>query len=149
MSRSPNRVLVVVLAAVAVLAVVAAVLAATREPKQYDRGTPEGVVQAYVAAMLDDDVDRAAEQLSQDSPCTAADLDRAMFDREVTVELRDSRTDGDAASVDVDVLSGSGDLFGAAKWTDRHTFRLVREDDGWRITGIPWPVFECGEGRLP
>jgi hypothetical protein len=72
------------------------------------------------------------------------DLDQAAIGDDVRVILRDTETEGDSASVDVEVVMNSGAVFGAAEWTERHTFRLVSEGDAWRITGTPWPMFECG-----
>jgi hypothetical protein len=143
-NRSPNRVLLLVLAALAVVAVVAGIVSATRNTQQYDRSTPEGVVQAYLTALVDRDQEEAAELLADDSPCTVEDLDQAAIGDDVRVILRDTETEGDSASVDVEVVMNSGAVFGAAEWTERHTFRLVSEGDAWRITGTPWPMFECG-----
>jgi hypothetical protein len=64
----PNHILLIVLGAVAVIAVVAGAIAATRQVTQCDRGTPEGVVQAYLAAVIDGDHDEAARYPAEHSP---------------------------------------------------------------------------------
>ncbi len=142
--RRAHRVLLLVLLAVAVVALVAAALAATRRAPVYDGATPEGVVQAYLAAVVDRRDDEAVRLLAAASACTAADLDRASVPDGVRVVLRDAETTGDTARVDVTVAVPSGDLFGAPETTERHTFRLVRSDAGWRLTGEPWPLSACG-----
>lgn len=30
-------------------------------------------------------------------------------------------------------------------YTEKHSFRLVKESGSWRIQGIPWPMYSCGE----
>ena len=144
MNRGPNRVLLVVLALVAVVAVVAGIVSATRDTQQYDRSTPEGVVQAYLTALVDRDQEEAAELLADDSPCAVDDLDEVDIGDDMRVVLRDTETEGGSASVDVEVVMNSGAVFGGSEWSERHTFRLVRQGDAWRISGTPWPIFECG-----
>ena len=62
MSRSPTRVLAVVVGALVVLAAAAAVLSSTRGTTHYAAGSPEATVQAYLTAVLDGDAERAAER---------------------------------------------------------------------------------------
>jgi hypothetical protein len=143
-NRGPNRVLLIVLAVVAVVVAAAAIVSAARETRHYDRGTPEGVVQAYLIALVDRDQEEAAELLADDSPCTVEDLDLAIIGDDVRVVLRDTETEDDSARVDVDVVIDSGQVFGGSEWTEQQTFRLIRDGDAWRITGTPWPMFECG-----
>lgn len=147
MDRGPNRILIFVVAIVAVVAVVAGVLSARAAPQQYARSTPEGVVQAYLDALVDRDQEQAAELLAADSPCTVEDLDRDrdVLGNDTRVILRDAETEGDAASVDVEVVTRSGGLFGG-EWAEEHTLRLSREGSDWRITGAPWPMYACEKG---
>ena len=37
----------------------------------------------------------------------------------------------------------SGGPFGGAE-SENQTFRLTRSAGTWLISGIPWPLFECG-----
>ena len=141
----PNRVLVVVLGLVAVIAVVAGVLSLTRSTPDYDRGTPEGVVQAYLSAVADGDHQEATGFLASDSPCEVTDLDRAGVPDEFRALLRDSETDGDTAQVDVEVVLSGGGPFEGAEYSEKHTFRLTRSDQDWLITGVPWPMYDCPE----
>ena len=143
---SPNRALVIVLAVVAVVAVAAGVIAANRPVTEYDRGTPEGVVQAYLAAVVDGDHDEAARFLSEESPCSAVDLDRAHLPDGLRVVLREAEVEADSARVEVDVAQSSGGLFDGSEHTEKHSFRLSRASGTWLVTGRPWPMVECGEG---
>ena len=82
MSR-PNRVLLVVVAVVIAAAVVAGVLLATRDEPRYGSGTPEGVVQSYLEAVIAGDHPEAVRFLAADSDCEVSDLDRAAVQQEV------------------------------------------------------------------
>ncbi len=145
-SAGPTRVLAAVVGAVVLLAGAAAVLATTRDAPAYDRDTPQGAVQAYVAAVIDGDHRAAAALLADDSSCDAVDLDEQSYGYEDSrVVLRETRIDGDEAEVVVGVaLSSTGDLFAGPERFERHTFRLVGGAGDWRLTGVPWPMFECG-----
>jgi hypothetical protein len=136
-------VVILVVAVIAVIGVVAGVLTSTRDVPTYDRGTPEGVVQAYLTAVVDGDHDAAVAFLAQDSPCTVDDLDRAFVPDGVRIVLRDTRSDGDTAQVGVDVAMPSGGPLGSTEFTEQHTFRLRQSDGDWRITGRPWPMYDC------
>lgn len=144
----PNRILAIVVGVVAVVAVVAGVLAATRQAPEYDRGTPAGVVQAYLSAVIDGNNQEAAGFLAADSSCDLTDLDRAYVPDEVRVVLRDTEVDAGTARVAVDVAMSSGDLFGGSEYSEKHTFSLTRVGGGWLITGEPWPMYECNKGGL-
>lgn len=134
----------VVLGLVAALALV--LYAVTRPAKVWDPATPQGVVQTYVTAVLAGDTVAAADLLAPTSPCAATDLDRAFLGRDTRVDLVGSTVQGTQAQVRVlvavdpgpDPLGGNG---------EERTFRLTRTTTGWRIDGIPWPLYEC-TGRL-
>jgi len=40
--------------------------------------------------------------------------------------------------------TSSGGLF-ADNYIERHNYRLAKESGSWRILGIPWPLYSCGE----
>jgi hypothetical protein len=144
-ARRPTRVLLLVLAAIAIVAVVAGALAATRRGHVYDSATPEGVVQAYLAAVIDGNRDAAARFLATESPCSVADLDRAYLPQGVRVVLREAQVTGDTARVEVSVATPSGDPFGSESY-EKHTFRLTRSGGAWLITGEAWPMSGCRRG---
>ncbi|WP_300007546.1 hypothetical protein [Pseudonocardia sp.] len=140
----PDRVLLILVVAVAVVAAVAGVLAAVRPVAEYDRATPEGVVQAYLGAVVDGDHDEAVRLLADGSRCTVVDLDRAYVPDGVRVVLRDARVTGDGARVQVDVARSSAGPFDGSEYVEEHTFRLTRTGTGWRVAGEPWPMYGCG-----
>lgn len=143
MTSRANRVLAIVVGVVVVAGVVAAVLTATHDVPTYDRRTPEGVVQAYLIAVIDGDHDAAAAFLAPGSACTVDDLDRAYVPDGVRVVLRDTTVDGDTAEVAVDITSSSGGPLDSSEFTEQQTFRLRQADGDWRITGRPWPMYDC------
>jgi hypothetical protein len=142
-TRRPNRVLLLVLAAIAVISLVAGGLAASRHGPVYDSATPEGVVQAYLSAVIDGDHDGAARFLAAESPCSVADLDRAYLPQGVRVALRETQVTADTARVAVSVATPSGDPFGSENF-EKHTFRLIRSGGTWLVLGEPWPMSDCG-----
>ncbi|WP_088284267.1 hypothetical protein [Kineosporia sp. A_224] len=142
-----RRALVPVVAVVGLVAVLAVVLfAVTRPAKVWDPATPQGVVQTYVTAVLAGDTVAAADLLAPGSPCAATDLDRTFLDRDTRVDLVGSTVQGTQAQVRVRVgVDPGADPLGDNG--EERTFRLTRTTSGWRIDGIPWPLYEC-TGRL-
>lgn len=140
-----NRVLAIVLAAVVVVAVVAVVVSASRDTTSPEEGTPAGVVQDYLSAVVEGDHEEAASLIAPESPCDVTDLDRAYVPDDVRVVLRDTEVDGSTAQVRVEVVMSSDDLLGGSEYSEEHTFRLVSTDPGWLVTGVPWPVYDCKE----
>lgn len=137
----------IVTVAVALLAVVAAVVASGRSVPTYDAGTPEGTVQAYLQAVFDGDDRTAASYLSTTSGCDVDDFRGAYVAESARVVLRDSRIDGDAAAVEVEIVfSDAGGPFDTYEWSEEQSFDLVREDDSWMLIGRPWPLYYCQGG---
>lgn len=140
MRSRPAIVLAVVAVLVVALAVVAAVVSSSRDQPKPDATTPEGVVQLYVSALFNDDDSAAAKFLDPASKCADALDDAYVFDT-ARVAVVETSTDGDTATVGLQIEEGSG-LDGG--WSHREDFTLRRDSDTWVITGEPWPLFECG-----
>ena len=143
MSKSPNRVLVIVIGLIIVAIAVVTVLSATKSAVVLSRATPAGSVQAYLKAVLVGKNAEAAKLISPDSPCTVTDIDRAYVVDTARVVLVDSTTQGATAEVRVSVEIPSGSPLGDVMRED-HTFQLVNSGGTWLLTGIPWPLFDCG-----
>ena len=143
MTSRANLVLAIALGLVAVVAVVGGVVSATSSVTEYDRSTPEGVVQAYLGALIDGDVDAAAEYLAEDSDCSVTDLEEAYLSDEIRVVLRETEIESDTARVQVDVAWSWGGLFAGSERFEKHTLRLSRTGESWRLTGSPWPTYDC------
>lgn len=130
------------LALVALVAVAALVFIASRsDTAQFESGSPEATVQSYLQAMIERDNDRALSYLISDTRCDSSDLDRQYLSPDLTVDLITSTTTGDRAQVKVRARYSSDDLFGG--WSEDHTIGLTRIGGVWKITGVPWPLYDC------
>lgn len=141
--NSPNRVLAIVVGLIIIIGIVVAVLSSTRSVVTLDPGTPQGTVQAYLKAVLEGNNENAAKFFAQDSQCKVQDLDRAYVNKTARVDLVKTETTADTAQVWVRVDMSSGGPFDSSMMED-HTFRLVRTNGIWFLTGIPWPLYDCG-----
>ena len=142
--RGTNQVLAIIVVLTLGLAAVAAFLTSSQETTEYAPSTPEGVIQLYLRDVIDGKNEDATRYLSRNSLCDATDLDRSWMPENVRVNLQDSRIEGDRAFVDIAADISSGGPFDDY-YTEKHTFRLTREDGTWRILGIPWPMYSCDE----
>lgn len=137
------------LAGVVVLAlVVGAVAGALREPVELDPSTPQGVVQAYVRAVLDGDFAAAHDLLSGETAerCGPATLEDTYVAEGLTVTLVDVSIGGDEAEVRVRLREPAAPpLLGGGGTSMQERFALVREAGRWRLTGQPWPLYWCPE----
>lgn len=138
----------VVLAALAFLVVAGVVLGALRGPASYDLDTPEGTVQAYVQAVLDgrwvDARDLLAGELRP--RCGIADLRGAWVQPPLTVHLDDVEVTGDLAEVRVRLRALATPAPLDVVEVDRgsiEVFDLTRASGQWRLTGEPWPIYDC------
>ena len=108
---------------------------------RFDAGSPEATVQSYLQAMVDRDNDRALSYFEPETKCDSSDLDRQYLSPDLTADLLDSSITGDRAQVKIRIRYADSDLFGG--WSEDHTIGLTRISGMWKITGVPWPLFEC------
>jgi hypothetical protein len=139
----PNRILAIVVGAIVVLATAVVTVSAKSSTADYDPGTPEGTVQAYLRAVTSGDYAEAATFLDPAGDCDVEDLDRAGGSDSARVYLVRTGVEGDTATVTVDVTRPSGGPLDTAEYTETHLFRLTRSDGDWRLSGTPWPLYNC------
>jgi hypothetical protein len=99
-----------------------------------------------VQAVLDGEWNGARSHLTDDlgAECTAISFRHAWVPDSLTATLDDVRIDADEAEVVVRLRTAAEpDPFGG-RYETTETFDLLREDTTWRITGQPWPVYDCG-----
>ena len=108
-----------------------------------DKSKPAWAVQKYLEAVLAGRNSDAAMMISPESECTVVDIDRAYVNDNARVVLIDTSTNGNTAEVRVRVEFPSSGPFGATS-TEDQTFRLTDSNGPWLITGIPWPLYNCG-----
>lgn len=144
MSKMPNRALLVVIAVVSVIAIAVVAVTSKRADSQFEVNSPQWVVQQYLVAMFDGDTDTAIDFIAPSSPCNVTHLDRAWVERNANIDLVEVDIAGESARVEVDIEFGNSDIF-STPYVESHVYRLEKTTDSWQITGIPWPVYDCGE----
>jgi hypothetical protein len=139
-----NVVLAAGVGVIAAVAVLAAVIAVQREPQALDPGSPEATVQAYLAAISAGGYGDAIEQLADDTECGISDLTAGYLPESLEVVLKHTSIDGPEALVTVEIteLYGEGPFDGSG-YAHRETLLLRDEGGHWRITGSPWPMYDC------
>lgn len=140
---SANRVLAIIASLTIVLIAIAAVLSATHKSKTLSADSPEGVIQMYLKNVIVGKNDLAASYFSSDSVCKASDIDRAYFPEDFRVNLVNTEITGDRAYVKVDINYASGGPFDSG-YSEKQNYRLIKENGRWKISGIPWPLYDCG-----
>lgn len=142
---SPNRILLLVVCLILIVGLVVISLSTKKAAVTLDRTTPQGVVQAYVAAVLDGQTSDAVKYLAAESRCDVSDLDRiGVVDGETSrVDLLSTKINGDRAQVIVNAEVPFTAPFQSFMF-EKHTLRLVQENGSWLLTGVPWPLYDCG-----
>lgn len=144
MSKSVNFYLSVLIAVVLAIAVIAAIFSGN-SARTLNPGSPERIVQEYLQSLTDRRNDLAAKQLSKESSCTVEDIDRAYTWPSAQITLIKSEVTGDSAIVRVSVEQKTDTFMDSGILNEQPPFRLIKESGQWRITGIPWPLYDCGE----
>jgi hypothetical protein len=143
----PNRVLLVVIGVLGLVTVAVLALTVGRGVEEFDLDSPEGVAQAYLKAAFDGKFDEAANYFATESECDATDLDRAYIQEDVRISLVEVTTTADKGTVRINAEIADGSPF-AGYYEEQHSLRVVREDDTWKLTGIPWPLYDCNNSKL-
>ena len=140
----PDRTLLAIMAAIAVLVVVALTVVLTRgEPAPLAESTPAGVAQRYAAAAIAGDEAAAAAYLTPTArnKCSAEARPVA---RNLRVALVSTTERPESADVRVLItVSEPGGPFGSAEYQVEDGFDLVRAGDGWLIDTAPWQLSVC------
>ena len=112
--------------------------------KTLSSGTPEKIVQQYLEAVNDGRNEDAAMLFSSSSICTVDDIDRAYIDTSAQVLLdKVTQKDETHAIVYISIQRSDGPLM-SDPYVDKENYRLIKESGQWRLSGIPWPLYECG-----
>jgi hypothetical protein len=144
-SRVP---LIVLLAAIALVVVIALIAVLARSaPPEYDRDTPEGIVQLYSQAVVDGDVQEALTYLVPDVADACERLSPNADDTRVTLVSSDEADDTARVEVIVTEVYGSG-LLGRDEYDSDERFELRRIEGDWLIETAPWQLAVCVEGAL-
>lgn len=145
-STRPDRALVGVIIAVAVLVIIALIVVFTRgTPASYDENTPEGVVQRYAEAVIAGDEDTARDLLTETlrENCERV-YQGPLHDVRLTLTSTNEREERADVQVSVVTTTGGG-IFGSSEYASDDYFALVREESGWAIESTPWQFTVCLE----
>lgn len=146
MNLSPNRILTIIVGLFTTIAIVVALVLSSQTEKELSSSSPEGTVQLFLKAVFDERNDIAAQYLSSDSKCQEEDFDRAYIPESRRVRLIDSEISSGVARVKVGVEISSDGPFNSP-FSERHTYRLQKNEEKWKIEGIPWPLYDCGNWK--
>jgi len=124
----------------AVVLVALAIFSATQS-----KTSDEATVQAFFKAMSERDSEGARKYFVSDSPCELFELDRQSLSQEITIDLVESEVRSNEAKVKVRIRYSSNDM--VSGWKEDQVIRLVKESSAWRITGTPWPLYDCEQEK--
>lgn len=147
MGKSPNRILGIVMAILIVAVVIVTLFGPGNTSKNLDPSTPAGTVQSYLTAVLQGNYEKAAQFIASESSCDVQDLDRVFTMDTARVDLVKTEIEGSHAQVWVKVDYPSDAPFDPVfegVTLEDHTYRLVQANGRWLLTGIPWPLYDCG-----
>lgn len=139
---SANLYLALIVAAISIIAIIAAITTESGV-KNFDQGSPQLAVQKYLQSITAGRNDLAAQYFSKQSTCTVDDIDRAYIDKNIQISLVKTDLDKNVAVVHISIQSDSS-LFNGSMNDQEQSIRLIREDGMWKLTGIPWPLYNCG-----
>lgn len=139
-----DRTLIVILSIIAALVLVSLVVVFTRgAPETLDPSTPEGVVQAYSAAVIDGDEVAAAAFLTADASAGCSQGEHGPTDN-LRVVLVSTTVRPNSADVVVSLVTSYDDgPFGASEYEFESNFDLVMVDGEWLIGQAPWELSIC------
>lgn len=142
-----SRVTLIALAAGVVLVVVIALIAvfARGDVAPLDAATPEGVVQRYAQAVVDDDVEAALTYLAPEIAESCVRVPRSLEDLRVTLLETTEREDSASVRVLLVTVIDSGPI-GVDEYKREEVFDLVRIGGEWKIETPPFQFAVCENG---
>lgn len=140
--KSVNFYLGIVIALVLIIALIVT-MTSNSSTKTLNIGSPEKVVQEYLVSLNDGRNDLAIKLLASDSSCTIQDIDRSYHWPAAETSLLERRITGNTAVVRVSVQRDPSAMMESSS-DEELTYRLIKESGQWRISGIPWPLYDCG-----
>jgi hypothetical protein len=142
-NKSPNFYLAVLVAAIFVSALLL-VSFSNNSGVKLKEGSPARTVQNYLQSIIDGRNDLAFTYLSKDSICTVEDIDRSYLYDQVQLTLQKETIVGiSEAVVQISIQQGESMMMGNVN-EEKQSFRLIKENGLWKISGIPWPLYDCG-----
>lgn len=144
--RNANFYLAVLVATIFAIALIFAISSGSNV-KTLQSGTPEATIQSYLKALNDGRNEDGSSYFSTSSKCSVEDIDRAYVDRNALIIFdKTTFTSDDSAIVYISIQRNDAPLM-ADPYTESQNYRLIKEAGAWKISGIPWPLYECGVYR--
>ncbi|UZX03331.1 hypothetical protein F8G81_12470 [Arthrobacter sp. CDRTa11] len=143
-ARKPDRILLAILAAIALLVITAlAVVFFRGAPQELDESTPAGVVQRYSTAVITGDTATADTFLTEEA---RGRCNGYFGPPEATrVVLVSTSERGDSATVRVSIVHSSpGGPFGPSEFEMEEAFSLVKDGGRWKVNQAPYQLMSCG-----
>ncbi|HJV98315.1 MAG TPA: hypothetical protein VJ617_04390 [Arthrobacter sp.] len=143
-SGKPDRILIAIIAAIALLVVIALAVVFTRgEPEVLDEATPPGVVQRYSTAVIEGDTATANSYLTEAARSTCSGY-RESGPLPARVVLISTTERDNTAQVKVSVVTSSpGGPFGPSEYEAEDRFSLAKVDGRWLIDQAPYQLMAC------
>jgi hypothetical protein len=139
----PDRILIVIVSAVALLVIVAlAVIFSRGEPEGLDEGPPAGVVQRYSIAVIEGDTSTADSYLTESARSFCSGFKGGPPPSRVVLISTNERTDSATVNVSI-VYSSPNGLFGPSDYEMEDRFSLVRVDGRWLVDQAPSQLLSC------
>lgn len=138
----PSRRILVAIGTLVGVLIGVAVMLALRPPPEFNPTTPEGTVQGFLQAVLDDDEDLAFGYLTEPlrDRCNTGEM-RHVTPDEARVVITRSDIGGAHAELEVEITETYGEgPFDAGSYTFDETLVMERHGDRWLIAEIPWPI---------
>ena len=137
-----SQIALIVIGGIAVALVAVAIVIAIQPPLEFDRGTPEGTVQAYFQAVLDEDEELAFSYLDEHlgTVCSGREFGY-VTPSSARIVIAQTEITGNQARVDVVITESWGEgPFGGGSNTFDETLVMTRHGDRWLISRAPWPI---------
>lgn len=144
----PDRTLVVILVVITALVVIALTVVLFRgAPAALSPDTPEGVAQAYSAAVIDGDIAAAEALLTPALQENCESVDNGIV-RGIRLTLVSTKLAGDTARVRVSVVTtDNGGLIGGMDYAQDDMFVLVKAQGSWAVETAPWQLTVCADTK--
>jgi hypothetical protein len=143
-ASKPDRPLMVIASAIALLVVVAlAVVFSRGEPKELDETTPAGVVQRYSTAVLDGDTAASNSYLTEAARTQCKGYFGTPQATRVVLVSTTERAGSATVRVSIVTSSPDGGPFGPSEYEMEDAFSLVKSNGKWMVDRAPEPLMSC------
>lgn len=119
-------------------------ISSTNSTEKLEIGKPETSIQEYLQALNDGRNEVAASYFSSTSRCKVEDIDRAYIDSNLQVILDKVVIEGDQSAIVYISIERNDSPLRADPYVEKRNYRMVKESGKWKISGIPWPLYDCG-----